>query len=383
MSMRQTQTIFGAALMLFIAYGPRAALPYLMPSWLTASGFERDTFSTMLTVQSLVWGSGALIAGLLADRGYGRHVSFIAALCYALGLGLLPFASSPAFAILLGGLLVGIGLAGTTFAVMFAVLARGNPQTAAIAFAIVTAAAAASPLGFVPVSQSLLLTHGVSITLSLLVLAMLLIVPASMMLSDSPDIARPADGRIAKTVVALLFIGSGVSGFQTGLVSAYLGVTLADFGLGVAVTVLSLLLLNLANVAGSLSCGWGMVHNRPGLSLALVFGLRSLAFAALLLLPASSTLAFGFAALSGLGWLVSLPLAALVVLKLGSARHVGLMTGLMLAAWQGGSVAAVAFGYDTYGWWGDYHRGWQVSLVLGLVMAAAYFLTFRKSHQIH
>ena len=53
--MRQTQTIFGAALMLFIAYGPRAALPYLMPSWLTASGFERDTFSTMLTVQSLVW----------------------------------------------------------------------------------------------------------------------------------------------------------------------------------------------------------------------------------------------------------------------------------------------------------------------------------------
>lgn len=368
--------------MLFLAFGPRAALPYLMPSWLTASGFERETFSTMLTIQSLVWGSGALIAGLLADRGFGQRISFIAALCYAAGLGLLPFASTPALAVFLGGVLIGIGLAGTTFAVVFAVLARRTPQAAAIAFAIVTAAAAASPLGFVPFSQSLLLTHGVSATLSLLGLSMLLIVPASMILADSPDNPRPTDGRVAKTVVALLFIGSAASGFQTGLVSAYLGVTLADFGLGVAVTVLSLLLLNLANVAGSLSGGWGTRLVTPGMSLALIFALRSLAFAALLVLPATSALAFSFATLSGLIWLVSLPLAALVILRLGSARHVGLMSGLMLAAWQGGSVAAVAFGYDTYGWWGDYHRGWQVSLALGLIMAAAYFLTFRKSHQI-
>lgn len=382
MGRQQTRTIIGAALMLFIAYGPRAALPYLMPSWLTASGFERETFSTMLTVQSLVWGSAAVLAGILADRGHGRRIGFISALFYAAGLGLLPLAATPALAILLGGVFVGLGLAGTTFAVAFAVLSRGNPSAPAIGFGVVTAAAAAAPLAFVPICQSILLTHGVSIALSLLGLAMLVIVPASLMLADGPDVARPADGRIAKTVVALLFIGAAASGFQTGLVSAYLGVTLADFGLGVAVTVLSLLLLNLANFAGALSCGWLSHCARPGLSLAALFGVRSVAFAALLVLPASSALAFGFAALSGLVWLVALPLAILVVLKLGGARHAGLMSGLMLAAWQGGSVAAVTFGYDTYGWWGDYHRGWQVSLGLGLIMAAANFLTFRKSHQI-
>lgn len=364
----------GGALALLLAYGPRAAMPYLLPSYLMAAGIDRETFGAMLTVQSLAWGFSAILFGLMADRGHARAVLAFSALLYAAGLTLLASASS-AFAVLLGGgALAGVGLGGTTFAVVFPALARNGPgRKVMAAFALATAGAAAAPLVFVPAVQTVLIAAGARPALLALAAAVALIAPLALLLPKTagPQAERSEGSGRGLTLIAVgvLAAGSLAGGFQTGLVSSTLGVTLADTGLGVGIAVAAILVLNLFNLFGA-ACGT-LPRDRPAPAalLALVFLLRAAAFAAVLVLPMSAALAFGFAALIGLTWLVALPLSVRAASAFSGGRGLGALTGLLLLGWQAGAAGAVAFAVETYGWWGHYRRGWEIALALGLVMA--------------
>lgn len=375
---RTAMAVTGGALVLLLAYGPRAAMPYLLPSYLMAAGMERETFGAMLTVQSLVWGVSAILFGVAADRGRARAVLVFSALLYAAGLATLATASS-AFAVLLGGgVLAGLGLGGVTFAVVFPALARdGREGENRVAFALATAGAAASALVFVPAVQALLVATDARATLLALAAAVALIAPLALLMPRREAAPAEKSGGGSRSllvlVVSVLTVGSLAGGFQTGLVSATLGVTLADAGLGVETAVGAVLLLNLFNVFGAASSALPVRRPSPASMLALVFLLRAAAFAAVLALPMSGGLAFGFAALIGLTWLAALPLSVRVATGLSGTRHVGLVTGLMILGWQAGAAGAVAFAVDTYGWWGHYRRGWEISLLFGILMALAHF----------
>lgn len=368
----RVRTITASALVLFLAYGPRAAMPYLLPGYLMATGFDRETFSTLLTVQTLAWGLSALLFGFLADRGHARPVLAGSALVYAAGLALLAIAGTSAVALIGGGVMAGIGLGGTSVAVLFPVLADGcdNPARYRARFAFATAGAALAPLAFIPVVQTLLINFDARIAIAVLALITALIAPLSFTLPKTGRRRLAAAAPLPWLVPAVLLIGALGSGFQTGLVSSTFGVTVADAGLGVATAIIAILMLNLFNGLGTLATAWKKPS--PAMALALLFLLRAAAFAAVLALPASVPLALGFATASGFAWLAALPLAAAIVAGFAGTRHLGLITGLILSGWQAGSFIATLFAIETYGWWGHYRRGWEISLCLGLLLALAH-----------
>lgn len=384
----RARAVTAGALMLLLAYGPRAAMPYVMPSYLMATGIDREIFSTMLTTQSLVWGFSGILFGAMADQGHGRRIAMASALIYAFGLVLLAVATSPVAIFLGGGVLCGIGLGGATFTVAFAALSNakslhgftGNDLRRSLA--IITSAAATSALIFTPALQVLLLSAGAQAALLGLAASVAAIAPLALFLpGERQDTPPPAQVKGRGLRFALLFTGAMVSGFQTGFVSATLGVTLADLGLAVGTIVSAFLVLNLFNVFGAMFAGGFALQRSADAGLATAFTIRAVAFAAMLTLPGSTELAIGFAALAGLAWFVSLPLAAEAAAGLYGLQRIGLLTGLLFLGWQVGSIIAIVFAIDTYGWWGHYNRGHAIGLGLAVAFALLHLIVARRTHQ--
>lgn len=377
------RAIAGGFVVLFLAYGPRAAMPTLLPSYLMAVDIEREAFGTMLTVQSIVWALSGLALGWLADRGGLRPVLLLSALLYALGLTVLALSTSLTGVLLGGGLLAGIGLGGTSFATLFATQNGAFTRSERRAgLALIATGAAVAPLLLIPAIQALIVVAGARTTLLALAGLVLLIVPFTALIPQHPVETTPRQQgtmRWPRPLLLLLLSGALASGFHTGLISAYLGVVLADSGLDVGVTVMTLFTLSLFTGIGLLVTA--MARGSALAALGVLFALRAAAAALLITAPLTQASALVVAALAGLSGLAALPLAVEAVTHQSDDRRHGFTTGLLFLFWQVGSMAAIAFGYDTYGWWGDYHRGWQLCLALGVLMATLHFLTARRFHQ--
>src|SRR3546814_5591127 len=81
-----------------------------------------------IAIQNLVWGVSQPVAGALADRYGAGRVLAIGALIYAAGLWLMADASTPGMLTLSAGVLVGVGVAGASFAIVLAAFARLMPE---------------------------------------------------------------------------------------------------------------------------------------------------------------------------------------------------------------------------------------------------------------
>jgi len=113
-----------ALIVLLLAMGVRATFGLFMQPMGLARGWSREVFSIAFAIQNLVWGITAPLAGIVADKfGSGRTVAF-SALVYALGLAGMTQAESSWMLYLYGGVLVGLGQAGTTFGILLGVVGR-------------------------------------------------------------------------------------------------------------------------------------------------------------------------------------------------------------------------------------------------------------------
>jgi hypothetical protein len=109
--------------------------------------------------------------------------------------------------------------------------------------------------------------------------------------------------------------------------------------------------------------------------------LRAAALAALLWLPLTPVIVLGAASVAGFVWLAALPLAVAGADRLYGTRSIGLLTGLIVCGWQAGAYVAVLFAVDTYGWWGNYDRAFQIALALALAMALGHIIAHHRTHQ--
>jgi len=130
----------GAAI-LAISLGIRHAFGLFLQPVSMDAGWGREVFALAIATQNLVWGAAQPFVGLLADRfGAGRVVAGGAVL-YVVGLALMavPGASEAGF-LLAAGLLVGLGLSGTTFPVVFGAVSRATlPERRSLAMGIAMA----------------------------------------------------------------------------------------------------------------------------------------------------------------------------------------------------------------------------------------------------
>jgi len=369
------------SLILALSLGIRHAFGLFLQPVSLANGWGREVFALAIALQNLVWGLAQPFAGWAADRYGARRIMLAGAVLYVAGLALMAAPLGTAGFVLVAGVLVGVGLSGTTFPIVFGAISRALPEDKrSLAFGI--AMAVGSFGQFVMLPGALGLIDGFGWAAALLVLSGLsaLILPLAAGLGRRLDPGGAAGGAGATSGAALrlalgdrgfwlLSAGFFVCGFQVVFIAVHLPAFLADRGIsaGVASTVLAL--IGLVNVAGTLGAGWlGGRFAKPGL-LAWIYLGRGLAIAAFVALPITAGSAYVFGIAMGVFWLSTVPLTNGTVAVMFGVRNLSMLGGVVFLAHQVGGFLGGWLGGALYDRTGSYDYAWGVAIALSLIAA--------------
>src|SRR5262245_30421388 len=114
----------------------------------------------------LLWGAAQPVAGAVADRFGAAAVLSVGAVLYALGLAAMAYAATPVMLHLSAGVMIGFGLAGSSFTVVIGAFGRLlPPQWRTLAFGAGTAAGSFGQFLFSPLAVALIDHYGWQLTL--------------------------------------------------------------------------------------------------------------------------------------------------------------------------------------------------------------------------
>ena len=171
----------------------------------------------------------------------------------------------------------------------------------------------------------------------------------------------------------LLTSGFFVCGFQVAFITAHFPAYISDLGIAAKWAVAAISLIGFFNIIGSLASGvLGQRYPKPIL-LAWIYILRSVAFTAFLLIPASPTTVVVFSIVIGILWLSTVaPTNALVAVMFGT-RYLGMLGGIVFFSHQLGSFLGVWMGGLLYDSTGSYDVVWWLGVALGLFAAIVHW----------
>lgn len=255
----------GASLVLFLSLGIRHGFGLFLTPMSHEYGWGRETFAIAMALQNLAWGVAQPFAGAIADRFGTRKTIITGALLYSIGLILMGFANSPFMLSFSAGLLIGMGLSGTTFSVILGVIGRSvAPEKRSMAMGIVAAAGSFGQFAMLPGSLGLIQWVGWAAALVVLGMMVALIIPAASLINDTssahpePEMSMSDALReaLAHKGFWLLSLGFFVCGFQVVFIGVHLPAYLMDNHLPVIAGTTALALIGLFNVFGTYIAGW-------------------------------------------------------------------------------------------------------------------------------
>jgi predicted MFS family arabinose efflux permease len=166
-----------------------------------------------------------------------------------------------------------------------------------------------------------------------------------------------------------LFWSYFVCGVHTAFMALHLPSYVQDTGMPPVVGVTALALIGLGNVFGSYGAGLlGQRFSKKGL-LTLIYGGRALLILALMLLPKTPAVFYGFAILMGFLWLSTVPLTNALVAQIFGLRHVSMLSGTVFFGHQIGSFCGAWLGGVIFTTRGSYDMAWWISMALGIFAA--------------
>ncbi|MEJ8561951.1 MFS transporter [Yoonia sp. GPGPB17] len=368
------------SLILLISLGVRHTFGLFLQPVSMDQGWGRETFAFAIALQNLVWGASQPFTGMLADRFGAKPVITIGAVLYGLGLWMMSVVAGEGLFILGAGVLIGLGLSGTTFPVIFAAISRlVAPAQRSLAMGITMSVGSFGQFALLPISLGLIVGlewQGALITFSVLALAMF---PLAFGIRNAPAPIASADEDVtfaqalrdafAERDFWLLSLGFFACGFQVVFIAVHLPAYLADEGVGSGVATIVLALIGLVNIAGTYFAGlWGGRHRKPMLLSWIYLG-RALAIAAFVLLPVTAGSAYVFGAVMGLFWLSTVPLTNGTVAAVFGVKHMSMLGGIVFFAHQLGSFAGGWLGGWLYDHTGSYDMAWGIAIGLSILAA--------------
>lgn len=371
--------LLGSSLILALSLGVRHGFGLFLPPMSSEFGWGREVFAFAIALQNLIWGLIQPFTGAFADRFGVRRTVVIGGVLYVAGLLLMALSTTPAALSLSAGLLIGLGLSGTSFSVLLGAVGQAAPvEKRSMAMGI--AAAAGSFGQFVMLPGSLALIAGLGWSAALLALAALiaLILPAALILR-SP--AQPAHQGPAQTLGEalreaaghsgfwLLALGFFVCGFQVVFIGVHLPAYLVDQQLPAHVGTTVLALVGLFNVFGTYTAGMlGSCYSKPRLLTGLYL-VRGVVIVAFLWAPLSEWTAYAFGMAMGFLWLSTVPLTNGTVATLFGVRNLSMLGGIVFLFHQIGSFFGGWLGGWLYDRTGSYELVWQICVGLSLMAA--------------
>ena len=369
-------------LMLAITLGIRHAFGVFLVPMSIDNGWGRETFGFAIALQNLIWGLSQPVVGHYADKLGAKPVMLVGGLLYALGLLGMATGHSSTMLIISSGLLIGIGLAGTTFPVIFGAVSRVVPgEKRSFALGVSMSVGSLGQFVLLPLSVVLIDYQGWSYSLIMLCLLSLLILPLSFLFSASNKNSSNATHATHSTrfilksalnsrAFQLLCLGFFVCGFHVLFIATHLPGYLTSHGLSTMSGSIALALIGLFNIFGSYFAGiLGGRYAKPKLLSAIYFS-RMIAIVFLLVMPLSETTVYLFAAAMGLLWLSTVPLTNGIVASLFGVEHMAMLGGIVFLSHQVGAFLGGWLGGSIYDLNGSYDLAWFIAIGLALFAAA-------------
>ena len=161
--------ILAACLLVLLSFGYRAGFGLFVKPITEANGWGREIISIALAVQNLFWGIVAVFAGGMADRFGNAKVIVAGTALYALGMLLMSGVENPWMLNASAGILVGAGVAGTSFGIVLPAMARAvSEDRRQWALGLGTAAGSLGQFAVVPLAQVLIDAFGWAPALNIL-----------------------------------------------------------------------------------------------------------------------------------------------------------------------------------------------------------------------
>ncbi len=339
----------------------------------------RESFGLAIAIQNLVWGLAQPVAGAIADRYGSGRMLVVGGLLYAGGL-LMATAAGGAWDLHLGlGMLVGLGLSGTTFAVVLGAVGRAVPEAQrSSALGLVSAAGSLGMFVMIPGAQHLLSGLGWIATLQIAAFALLTVPVLAGLLAERREVARRQDGDSTPlsehlhraglhSGYWLLNLGFFVCGFHVTFVATHFPAYLVDHGIEPGVSAMALALIGFFNVLGTYGCGLLGARYRKKFLLSGLYAARALVMLMFLLVPVSPVSALVFAAMMGLLWLGTVPLTSGLVAQIFGVRYLSTLFGVVFLSHQLGSFLGAWLGGYVFDLTGSYDVVWFLAVLLGVL----------------
>ncbi len=369
-----------ATSILALAIGIRLSFGLFLQPMSQTLGWGRETFAFAIALQNILWGVTQPLMGMLADKYGARKVVAMGGLGYCLGLYLMSQATSPLTLNLTTGLLIGVSLSATSFAVVLGVVGRAvSERNRSMALGLASAGGSVGQALILPIGQALITAYGWVLALGGLAAIAFLMVPLAAALGPSERKSRKElNEQLISHAVAeaglhrgywLLMAGFFVCGFHVTFIATHLPAYIVDSGLSPGLGATALALIGLFNIIGS--CFWGIVGGKYSkkYSLSSLYLARAVLIAALVLFPISNLSILVFASGMGFLWLGTVPLTSGLIGQIFGVRYLSTLFGIVFFSHQIGAFLGVWLGGYIFDVTGSYDIVWYVSIALGVLSA--------------
>jgi predicted MFS family arabinose efflux permease len=375
-----TQVLLCGAAVVTLSMGIRHGFGLWLAPVTMDRGWSRETFAFAIAIQNLVWGLCGPLAGMIADRYGAFRVLVIGGLLYAGGLVMMGLATTGLAFTGSAGVMLGMAQSGTTYAIVFGVIARNvAPEKRSWAMGVAAAAGSFGQFLMVPVENWLIGGWGWQNALFVLGMAALLVLPLAFGLREPRNPGPAAVGQqsigaalreaFGHNSFRLLTAGYFVCGFQVVFIGVHMPSSLKDKGLEPGVATTALALIGLFNVFGTYIAGsLGQRYSKPRL-LSTIYLLRSVVIVAFISAPPTPWSVYLFAATMGLLWLSTVPPTNAVVAQIFGVQYMSMLGGIVFLNHQLGSFLGAWLGGKLYELNGSYDIVWWISVALGIFAA--------------
>ncbi len=362
----------------FVAFGVRSGTGLFLTPISKELGWGREVFAFSVALQMLVWGAFVPMAGAIADKFGAARVLAGGVVLYGAGFVLMAYSSETWHMHLTVGVLVGMGLAGTSFTIVMATMARMvRPDRRTTVIGLCTAMTSLGQFVILPLGQAFIDAYGwhtAAILLGLMAFAMLPLTPVisapgqGMAATDLP-LGRALSEAMKHPSYVLLVLGFFTCGFQLFFILNHLPSYLADKGMAPWVAGAALALVGLTNVIGGILAGFAGGRWSKKYGLAFIYLARSIATILFILLPLTPTGTLIYGAVMGVLWLSTVPLTSGLVAQFFGIRWMATLFGIAFFSHQVGGFLGVWLGGMLFDAYKSYDVVWWLNIALGVVAA--------------
>ncbi|WP_439122829.1 MFS transporter [Marivita sp.] len=400
-----TPVLIGGCIIILVSFAIRASFGVFQIPIAEEFGWLRAEFSLAIAIQNLAWGIGQPLFGALAEKIGDRKAIILGALIYAAGLVLSSFAVTPT-AHQFYEILVGFGVAGTGFGVILAVVGRASSDAnRSMSLAIVTAAGSGGQVFGAPLAEwmlTLMSWQMVFLWFAVVILSVTLVLP--FMRSPVPPASRAELEESMGTILVrafrdpsytLIFLGFFSCGYQLAFITAHFPAFVTELcgpiqpggmlhSIGITTTsalgAVSISLIGLMNIVGTLTAGWAGNRWSKKYLLAGIYTGRTVVAALFIMFPITPISVILFSAAMGSLWLATVPLTSGLIAHIYGLRYMGTLYGIVFFSHQLGSFMGVWLGGRMYDIYGDYTLVWWIGVGVGAFSAVVH-LPIREKRQ--